>query len=52
MVALFKGMACVPSQNVTDRVIRKGDVIIMETSMTAKKLTGEFAKNLRVQLEH
>jgi len=30
----------------------KGDVIIIETRMTAKKLTGEFAKNLRVQLEH
>src|SRR3990172_7854367 len=30
----------------------KGDVLIMETGMIAKKLRAEFAKNLRVQLEH
>jgi len=52
MVSLFKETAYIPSQNVADRVIQKGDVIIIETSMTAKKLTGEFVKNLRVQLEH
>ena len=52
MVALFKETGCVPSQNVTNRVVQKGDVIIIGTSVTAKKLTGEFAKNLRVQLEH
>ena len=40
--------ACVPSQNVTDRVIRRGDVIIMEISASYWGYSGQIQRPIAV----
>jgi Xaa-Pro dipeptidase len=40
--------ACVPAQNVTDRVIRKGDVIIMEISASYWGYSGQIHRPIAV----
>lgn len=40
--------ACVPAQNVTDRVIRKGDVIIMEISASYWGYSGQIHRSIAV----